>query len=217
MQYTIFLFFLQKNRRIFVASINILIMKKLFTLFVLLTACTALFAQKLPQDTSYKSLKEVYSPANYVKSTEDPYSLFWTGAGSFLIPGMGQLIMKENSRGWAFLGSAIGLGLVNGILTSAAASLTQKNKLNGFYTIPETNKGTVTGLMVGAAVVGVAQLGASIWSCIDAVNIAKVKNQYYQDAKGQHAFSATVYPSMEVVSNGNGLTLAPGMTFALNF
>ena len=175
-------------------------MKKLIAILVLAAACTSLSAQKVPDPTSYKNLKQVYSPNNYVKSSADPYSVFWMGAGSLFIPGMGQLIMKENSRGWAFLGSSLGLGLVGSILTGGAA-----------------NKDASTGLKVGAAIVGAAQLGASIWSCIDAVNIAKVKNQYYQDVQGKHAISASVYPSVALVQSSNGTTLAPGMTFALKF
>ena len=191
-------------------------MKKMIAILVLATACTALFAQKVPQSTSYKNLKEVYSPANYVKSDADPYSVFWMGAGSLFIPGIGQLIMKETGRGWAFLGSSIGLNMIEGILLRGAFSLAQWNNY-GIVTVPEANRGAYTGLMVGAAAVGVVQLGACIWSCVDAVNIAKVKNQYYRDAQGKHAFTATVYPSMELVQSTNGMSLAPGMTFALNF
>ena len=190
-------------------------MKKIIAILVLAATCTSLFAQKVPSPASYKNLKEVYSPANYVKSSEDPYSVFWVGFGSFFVPGVGQLIMKENGRGWAFLGSSIGLGLVGGILWGGASSLTQNT--NGFVTVPEANQGAFIGLACGAAIAGVAQLGAGIWSCIDAVNIAKVKNQYYQDVKGKHAFSTSVYPSMELVQSANGISFAPGMTFALTF
>ena len=138
------------------------------------------------------------------------------GAGSLFIPGMGQLIMKENGRGWAFLGSSVGLGLVGSFLYGGVLSLARSNN-NGTVTVPEANRGAATGLLVGAAIVYAAQLGASIWSCIDAVNIAKVKNQYYQDVQGKHAFSASVHPSVELVHGSNGTTVAPGMTFALNF
>ena len=191
-------------------------MKKLIAILVLAAACTSLFAQKVPDPTSYKNLKQVYAPNNYVKSSADPYSVFWMGAGSLFIPGMGQLIMKENGRGWAFLGSSVGLGLVGSFLYGGALSLARSNN-NGTVTVPEANRGAATGLLVGAAIVGAAQLGASIWSCIDAVNIAKVKNQYYQDAQGKHAFSASVHPSVALVQSSNGTTVAPGMTFALKF
>ena len=191
-------------------------MKKIIAILVLAAACTSLFAQKVPSPTSYKNLKQVYSPANYVKSSEDPYSVFWIGAGSLFVPGAGQLVMKETGRGWAFLGSSIGLSVVGGVLAGRARSLVQVNN-NGSVTVPEANRGAVNGLVAGAAAVCAVQLGACIWSCVDAVNIAKVKNQYYRDAKGKHAFSATVYPSMDLVQNSNGMSLAPGMTFALNF
>ena len=57
-----------------------------------------------------------------------------------------------------------------------------------------------------------------IWSCVDAVKVAKVKNQYYQDvAAGKHAFSASVYPSVNLVQTSTSTTAAPGMTLALTF
>ncbi|MBQ9194255.1 MAG: hypothetical protein IJ753_03810 [Bacteroidales bacterium] len=103
---------------------------------MLAAASTSLSAQKVPDPTSYKNLKQVYAPNNYVKSSADPYSVFWMGAGSLFIPGMGQLIMKENGRGWAFLGSSVGLGLVGSILTGGALSLAQSNN-NGTVTVPK--------------------------------------------------------------------------------
>ena len=70
-------------------------MKRILTILVLAAVCTAASAQTI----SYKELKNVYSPKDYVKSDVDPYQVFWIGLESFAAPGLGQLTMKETKRG----------------------------------------------------------------------------------------------------------------------
>lgn len=82
---------------------------------------------------------------------------------------------------------------------------------------PDANKDKARNYLAAVGGVMVAQLGLSIWSCIDAVKIAKVKNQYYQDTKGKHAFSASVHPSIDLAQNGTSVVPAAGMTFAVRF
>ena len=64
---------------------------------------------------------------------------------------------------------------------------------------PDANKDKARNYLAAVGGVMVAQLGLSIWSCIDAVKIAKVKNQYYQDTKGKHAFSAIRFSAVSII------------------
>lgn len=69
-------------------------------------------------------------------------------------------------------------------------------------------------MMFGAIV---ADLALRIWATVDGVKVAKVKNQYFQDLQGRKGVSANLYPSVNFAQSANGLTAAPGMTFALTF
>ena len=186
-------------------------MKKIITIFLLAAVCMASFAQKV----SYKEIKNVYSPKDYVKSDVDPYSVFWIGLESFGAPGTGQLIMKETGRGWAFLGAGLVLSTTSTVIAHNFMDLIEKDA-SGKWTITDADKDKANGYLAALGGIFVAQLGLSIWSCIDAVKIAKVKNQYYQNANGKHA-SATLYPSVNFVQSGTDVSPAAGMTFALSF
>lgn len=190
-------------------------MKRIITIIALVAASAAAFAQS-PLGTSYKELKTIYSSGDYVKSDTDPYSTTWAGIESFFVPGAGQLIMKENGRGWAFLGSSIVISSIGSSVADDILDLMEKDD-DGKYVIPDENKSKVKGKIAVLCGVALAELGLSIWSCVDAVKIAKVKNQYYQDAKGKQAISATVYPSIDLARTGSGTTPVAGMTFAMTF
>lgn len=185
-------------------------MKKIITVLILAALCTAAFAQKI----TYKELKGTYSYKDYVKSDTDPYQVFWIGLESFAVPGMGQLVMRETGRGWAFLGAHAVLGSVADECINSARKLIATNA-EGKYYVPDEDQDKFMGLVAGLAAAGLADLGVAIWSSVDAVRIAKVKNMYYQD-NAKHA-SATLYPSFNLVESGTGMVPVTGMTFALTF
>lgn len=191
-------------------------MKRILTIIVLAATCTSAFAQKAPQSSSYSELKNFYNASDYVKSDVDPYSVFWIGLESLGVPGSGQLIMKETGRGWAFLGTSVALGAAQSICAQNVVDLIEKDA-NGKWSISDANKDKARNYLAAVGGVMVAQLGLSIWSCIDAVKIAKVKNQYYQDTKRKHALSATVSPSVDLVQTGTSVIPTAGMTFAVRF
>lgn len=191
-------------------------MKRILTIIVLATACTSVFAQRIPQSASYSELKNYYRASDYAKSDVDPYSVFWIGLESFGAPGTGQLIMKETGRGWAFLGSSVALGAAQSFFAQNVVDLIEKDA-DGKWNIPDANKDKARSYLAAVGGVMVAQLGLSIWSCIDAVKIAKVKNQYFQDVKGGHAISASVYPSIDFAQTGTSVVPTAGMTFAVRF
>ena len=186
-------------------------MKKLLTVLVLAAVCTSAFAQKV----SYKEIKNVYSYKDYVKSDVDPYSVGWISFESFLVPGMGQLIMRETGRGWAFLGASSILSCINDSLIDSVKELWPKDADGNYAKEPGANKDKIVGYLWGIAGVSLAELGVCIWSSVDASRIAKVKNQYYQG--GKYATSATLYPSVNYIQGETGIIPVSGMTFALKF
>lgn len=196
---------------------TIITMKKtIIILLALSMACTSAFAQMIPATSSYKNLKGVYDPRDYVKSDVDAYSVAWIGIESFFAPGTGQLIMRESGRGWAFLGASVVIGSIGSGIAQDLVDLFEKNA-DGEFEIPEADKDKAKSKLLALGVVALAELGVNIWSCIDAVRIAKVKNQYYQDLNGKHAFSTSLYPSVDLVQNGNSVVPAAGMTLAIKF
>ena len=186
-------------------------MKRILTILVLAAVCTAASAQTI----SYKELKNVYSPKDYVKSDVDPYQVFWIGLESFAAPGLGQLTMKETKRGWMFLGSSIVLSGISSHFASNLTDLAVKGP-DGKYTFNEADKDKVLDNFFGLLGVSLVETGLCIWSCVDAVKIAKVKNQYYQNNTAKQV-SAKLYPSFDMVPSGTGTKAVTGMTFALTF
>lgn len=186
-------------------------MKKIIAILVLAAVCTAAFAQKV----SYKELKNVYNYKDYVKSDVDPYSVGWISFESFFVPGMGQLMMRETGRGWAFLGASSVLSAVNSSLVDNLVELWPKDAEGNYAKEPGENKDKIVGCLCGILGVSLAELGVCIWSSVDASRIAKVKNQYYQS--GKYATSATLYPSVNFVQGGTGYVPVSGMTLAVTF
>ena len=68
-------------------------------------------------------------------------------------------------------------------------------------------------MLLGSA----ANLGLSIWSAVDAAQVAKVKNMCWQESAGNLSMNASVYPSVKVVRTASGLRPAAGMTLAVSF
>lgn len=186
-------------------------MKRIITILVLAAVCTSAFAQKV----SYKELKNDYNYKDYVKSDVDPYPVGWISVESFFVPGMGQLLMRETGRGWAFLGASSILSVTNQYLFEDVAKLWPKDADGNYAKDPGENKDKIVGYLWGIAGVSLAELGVCIWSSVDASRIAKVKNQYYQS--GKYATSATLYPSVNFIQGGTGYIPVSGMTFALSF
>jgi hypothetical protein len=197
-------------------------MKRFLTLLaVLMLSATALSAQTnshlvIEPGMKYKQLKNFYNPKEYVSSATDPYSRAWLGLGSFLSPGLGQIGANEAGRGISFM---LGSALVSGIGGAAAANLVDLAERDsaGNYYIPDENMKAATAhlaVMLGAAA---ADLAIKIWSCADAVRVAKVKNMYYGDLMQQHSMEVRMYPSVNVAQTSNGVKPVAGMSLAVNF
>ena len=121
----------------------------------------------------YREYKDFYDTQFYVPQPGDPYSRGWAGVASSFIPGLGECIDGEWGRGLAFFCADVGLSLLG------ISQITAVNVDNYGNTTYQAN-----GLFWS---IQVARIALNIWSICDAVHIAKVKNMYYQDLRGQRA------------------------------
>lgn len=196
-------------------------MKRFILIVALALSTTAIFAQTVRPGMTYKELKQVYNTKYYQKTATDPFSPFWMGLTSLGQPGLGQLIAHEPGRGWAFIGGDVLISTVGGYGFSKIYDGLEKDADGKLITddnskpIIADEKAVKTGAYIAVGAV-LAELILRIWSCSDAVKIAKVKNMYNQDLMGRYA-TATMYPSVDFVQTGSGYQPTAGMTFAVRF
>ena len=143
----------------------------------------------------FAQYKNLYNPSFYIPEYGDPYSPGWCGLASFLIPGLGQGIAGEWGRGLAFFGAHIAISTPAVLLSSST---------DGW-----------------SAYVGLALLLANdIYSIVDAVRVAKIKNMYIQDIRKQSAYlDINLYPSFTLAPAETVGSLVPvtGLTLSLSF
>ena len=155
---------------------------------------------------SYAELKQIYS---------------WAGFGSFLIPGLGELCCGETGRGLAFLLPNLALAGTNLALGTKLYSLIKKDS-NGNVILTENgivyiDPAKAQSLSSIRSIVTLVDLALSIWSCVDAVRVAKVKNMYYQDLRNGYSMDFSLMPSLELAQTPTGYQPAPGLTLSLRF
>lgn len=161
--------------------------------------------QTVVEGMKYREYKDFYETKYYVPQPGDPYSRAGVGIASFFIPGLGEFIDGEWVRGLAFLGGNVGLGLLG---ITQVSSYVDKNG-NTIY--------NVNGLFWA---IQAARLALNIWSICDAVHIAKVKNMYYQDLRGQRAsFDLNVEPYITYAQTGTfgGPQPVAGLSMRVSF
>lgn len=158
-------------------------------------------AEEVEVGMKYKELKKVYDPKMYTPVHTDRYNPNLAGLSSFFMPGLGQMTCKENGRGWAFLGSYIGCFLITSACTNATLMGTEN---------------TVIDLVAGLGSIACATI--NIWSIVDAVKVAKVKNMYDQDLKKKYFQpEVSMHPSVSYMNTANGPIPTAGMSLALRF
>ena len=170
---------------------------------------------------SYAELKQIYNPRDYLKAYGTRYSPGWAGFGSFLIPGLGELCCGETGRGLAFLLPNLALVGTNLALGTKLYSLI-KTDSNGNVILTEngivyTDPAKAQSLSSIRSIVTLVDLALSIWSCVDAVRVAKVKNMYYQDLRNGYSMDFSLMPSLELAQTPSGYQPAPGLTLSLRF
>lgn len=193
------------------------IMKKLFlTVLVSMMAFAAASAQQ-SEKVRYSEIKGNYNPKEYVKQATDPYHVGWYEATSFFIPGIGQLLSGETWRGLAFIG---GEAILISVIKTAADNIAEVAITNesGFltgYTDPKVGKRNMAVMLTALGV----DLGLSIWSSIDARNVARVKNMYYQDLiNGKKPVELSLAPTVSLAPDPSGaLQPCAGVSMQLKF
>ena len=193
------------------------IMKKLFlTVLVSMMAFAAASAQQ-SEKVRYSEIKGNYNPKEYVKQATDPYHVGWYEATSFFIPGIGQLLSGETWRGLAFIG---GEAILISVIKTAADNIAEVAITNesGFltgYTDPKVGKRNMAVMLTALGV----DLGLSIWSSIDARNVARVKNMYYQDLiNGKKPVELSFAPTLSLASDPSvALQPCAGVSMQLKF
>ena len=192
-------------------------MKKLFvTVMVTILACATAKAQEVNK-VRYSEIKGNYNPKEYVQQATDPYNVSWYGVTSFFIPGIGQLLSGETWRGIAFMGGeAILLSVIRTTAENVAnvAILNENGFVTGF-TDPKVGKRNMAVMLTALGV----DLGLSIWSCIDAKRVVRVKNMYYQDLIGdKKTLELSFAPSISLAPDPSGsLQPCAGISLQLKF
>jgi hypothetical protein len=150
----------------------------------------------------YKELKSLYNYTEYTPTFAHRHSPGWSGVASFFIPGLGECINNEWGRG---LGKFFG----NVALMTTANVCVARSYID---------YAPAWQIEIGVAVVCyTAALGLDIWSIVDAVRIAKVKNMYEQDLRKLYTLDVDLYPSVNYVQLGNKIQPTAGFTLAMKF
>ena len=160
----------------------------------------------------YKDIAGSYNPRSYREKIDDPYIPAVSGIASFFIPGLGQCIDGEWGRGLGIFTVNVGLGVLE--LTEASLMFYYAADGSRYYRdngMTSAKSNALFGASFCAALLtSAAHLAFNIWNICDAVNIAKVKNMYYQDLRvtPQVAFAPTVSSSLQPTA---------GLSLTLNF
>lgn len=165
----------------------------------------------------YSEIKGNYNPKEYVRQATDPYHVGWYEAASFFVPGIGQLLSGETWRGLAFMGGeAVLLSVIKTAYDNVAeVAITNESGFLTGYTDPKVGKRNMAVMLTAIGV----DLGLSIWSSIDARNVAKVKNMYYQDIiSGKKPVELSCAPTVSFAPDPSGaLQPCAGVSMQLTF
>lgn len=150
------------------------------------------------QGMPYRQYRALYRPSEYVRAPGDRYLPALSGIASYFIPGLGQMICGEVGRGFAFLGATVGAALLPPVASALAYSSADASFL----------------LSAGVC----CFLAVYVWSIVDAVQVAKVKNMYRQDIRRMETqVGMRLYPSVNLFPSPSGERASYGVTLALTF
>ena len=170
--------------------LKIIIIKKCIVIIVLCVLTLSSFSQKI----KYKDVKTDYSTKNYFQIIEKPKrSLLLASGLTLLYPGIGHVYIGEPLRGVCFFGAEV---------ISFAAFFC------GMFLAVEYGSPVLA--MSGLIAMPVVYL----WSLVDVIRVAQIKNLAYQNRN----ISMGIYPSLNfggVVNNSN--TVACGLSLSVRF
>lgn len=158
----------------------------------------------ITEGMSYKAYKDLYNYRNYSRQMGDPYNPTLAGIASFLIPGLGQGLCDEWSRGLTIFG-----GEVMGTLAFyATVAVTVQGTHDVLYPNPYV-------LLVGASLL----TAYDIWNIVDAVHVAKIKNMYYRDLQGlrQASIDMSLTPCITYVYTPEANKPVMGLSLNIGF
>lgn len=116
-----------------------------------------------------KELKQHYSLSSYRPQADDLYNPASAALESLIIPGLGQIVTGYAWRGFAFLATE------SVLVTAATVANTPRKASDGTtYTNPD-----ITYVCLGLA------LATHVWSIVDAVQVAKLKNLHMRSIRQQ--------------------------------
>ena len=166
----------------------------------------------VPEGLRYKELKHIYNPKMYIRQFDDKYGPGWLGVASYFIPGLGQAIEGE---WWRAAGFFFGNAMLAG-LTSAGIDVHYTSVPGSSITDADFDISTAS------VICALANVGLHIWSIVDAVRIAKVKNMYVQDLRAQRGlagFDVKLEPFVASTPSPAhaGFTPAAGLSFKVIF
>jgi len=149
-------------------------------------------------DAQYSSNKTIYDYHEYSYQMGDPYKPSQMSLASAFIPGLGQFIEGESSRGLAFLGGSIALVTTKWVVIY---------KTDASYTVKDVIR--------KSALIG--QIALRIWSGINASRIAKVNNLSFRD-KYNSTVSLKILPYSGFMDNYRFCKADPvGIALLLSF
>ncbi|MBO4476262.1 MAG: hypothetical protein J5737_06045 [Bacteroidales bacterium] len=163
-------------------------------------------------DIRYRDISGSYNPHAYRAQYDDPYIPALSGIASFFIPGLGQCIDGEWGRGLGIAAANVGFGLLE--LTEASLlfySAADGSSYYKKYGITSTKSNTIMAVsLCSALLTTAAHFAFNVWNIFDAVNVAKVKNMYYQDIHFEP--QVALVPSL-----GNGFQPSAGIGLRVTF
>lgn len=177
--------------------------KTMKTTFFLLLGIFLMFPL-LGQKPTMIEKKKMYNYKAYSWQQGDRYNPTVAGVFSFLIPGLGQITSGEAGRGLAFLVPSV---VAEVVFFESERKFNEENvKL-----FPDISKQKEYASQV--IISGIAVIGLSIWSAIDAVHVAKVNNMYFRD-KSKNNVSLKIKPYTNILPDNN---VGYGLSFAMSF
>jgi len=156
----------------------------------------------------YSINKLKYDSYQYIPELGDPYNPAISGLCSFFVPGLGQMLSGEVGRGLGFLGGYVGCYAICGV--GYYQFLNSASGYSGYSGNPVTGFGT---MFLGFG----GMVAVSIWSIVDAVNVAKVNNMYIRDLRKTSSVNFEVEPFIETLTINNQIVKPVGLTMRVTF
>ncbi len=155
----------------------------------------------------YRDYKKLYDRHKYIRQFGDPYNPTLSGVASWLVPGLGQGLCDEWGRGLAVFGGYI-VGVIGWGVTVISYSAPYY-----YYNYNTMNK-SAPGVLIASALL----IAYDIWNIVDAVHVAKIKNMYYQDIRGQQtSFNMSLTPCFTYLNTPEANAPVWGLSLNIGF